>query len=146
LQEVEDEDAEEFVVVESGVDEGEGGERGKDMKTSKERRTASLESLCYEEMTAFATCEELSLRFLLTLRADVQKFLDELNLKLDLVGKRRDVMVENEEVLRAVLKAKREKDVDDEMGVDRIVPARIKIGDFDEVVRYVGGYGTFWPF
>lgn len=135
------EEADDFVQVESGVDY-----TSKSDCSLKRKRQASeggplLESLCYEELTAFVACEDLSLRFLLKLRNDTQKFLDELDFKLELMGKRKSVMAENQNALRAVLKAKLEKDADEAKGVDRIVPARIQIGDFEEVLTYVsGGY------
>jgi hypothetical protein len=141
VQKGESEGADDYVELESGVDYT----LSKSDPSLKRKRPSleegrSLESLCYEELTAFVACEDLSLRFLLKLRNEIQNFLDDLNFKLELMGKRKSVMAENQNALRAVLKAKLEKDADDAKGVDRIVPARIKIGDFDEVVTYVGGY------
>ena len=107
-QKSESEDTEDFVELESGVDES-GDSSPRKRKQPERDEGRSLESLCYEELTAFATCEDLSLRFLLKLRRDVQNFLDELDFKLESIGKRKSVMAENQDALRTVLKAKREK-------------------------------------
>jgi len=128
----ESEDTDDFVQVESGVDYTAKSD------SSLKRKRHCLESLCYEKLTAFVACEDLS--FLLKLRNDIQNFLDELNFKLELMGKRKSVMAENQNALRVVLKAKLEKDADDAKGMDRMVPAWIQIGDFEEMLEYVGGY------
>lgn len=140
---LESEDTDGFVQVESGVDYTPKSDSSLKRKRLSLEEGRSLESLCYEELTALGACEDLSLRFLLKLRNDTQNFLDELDFKLELMGKRKGVMSENQNALRAVLKAKKEKDADDAKGVDRIMPARIQIGDFEEVVSYIGGYTSF---